>query len=103
MIFKFVLKRGRYSCSSLYCNGFRIGTLSWSMTRNDPKPHVVSLSICDREWTEHFEKDDEAKAAAMAKCKEWIRELCGEVTLNGSEEQTKNSLEDHKESSVREG
>ena len=76
---KFVLKRGRYSVSGLFVNGFRVGTLSYSTTRDDPKPHVASIVICGDEWNEHFETEDAAKMAAMAKCKEIIYAMSGMV------------------------
>lgn len=79
MNLKFVLKRGKYSVSVLYCNGFRVGTLSWSMTRNDPKPHVLHIDICGEEYSEHFTTEQEAGTAAIAKCKEIIGALCGEI------------------------
>jgi len=77
MNLKFELIRGKYSCSDVKVNGFRIGGISWSLLRNDPLPHVGHVSLCGREGQKQFATESEALEWVKTAAANTIKKLAG--------------------------
>ncbi len=77
MKLEFKILRGRYSCHDVKVNGFRIGSISYSMKRNDELPQVGRVELCGKSAEKQFKTEEEAYEWLQRTATKAIRELAG--------------------------
>lgn len=65
-------KNGQFSSVHGYAGKWNVFVMSWSTTRNDPKPWVLSSSLPGMGHSQ-YETSEEAKAAAEVLWASWLK------------------------------